>query len=186
MREIPKPAPNEYPPSASMYIDLLPADGRLLDHLAAARIATAELALALPEEMLQHRYLPGKWTIKEVLVHVVDDERIYAYRALRFARGDLTPLPGFEQDAFAAASQANERPIADIVAEYVAVREATIALFRGLSEPALLRSGRADGKRTSVRALGYHIAGHEAHHIGDVEERYLGRTRRTDLFSAGL
>jgi uncharacterized damage-inducible protein DinB len=185
VREIPKPAPDEYPPYASMYIDLLPADGRLLDYLAAARIATANLALALPEEMLLHRYLPGKWTIKEVLLHIVDDERIYAYRALRFARGDLTPLPGFEQDAFATASQANDRPIAEIIAEYVAVREATISLFNGLPEVALLRCGVADGKRASVRALGYHIAGHEAHHIGVVEERYLGRERRTELFSRG-
>ncbi|HVR06472.1 MAG TPA: DinB family protein [Thermoanaerobaculia bacterium] len=177
MRDIPKPPPGEYPAYASMYIDLLPGDGRLLDHLERARVATTDLVLGLPEETLLHRYAPGKWTIKEILVHIVDDERIYAYRALRFARGDLTPLPGFEQDAFAAASQANERQAADIVAEYAAVREATIALFRGLPQAALLRSGVADGKRSTVRALGYHIAGHEAHHVAFVEERYLGRKR---------
>jgi hypothetical protein len=136
-----------------MYIDLLPGDGRLLDYLTQARIATTNLVLGLPEKTLLHRYAPGKWTIKEILVHLVDDERIYAYRALRFARGDLTPLPGFEQDAFAASSQANERPVADILAEYAA--------------------GLADGKRSTVRALGYHIAGHEAHHMSIVEKRYL-------------
>jgi uncharacterized damage-inducible protein DinB len=156
-----------------MYIDLLPGDGRLLDYLTQARIATTNLVLGLPEKTLLHRYAPGKWTIKEILVHLVDDERIYAYRALRFARGDLTPLPGFEQDAFAASSQANERPVADILAEYAAVREATIALFGGLPEAAMLRSGLADGKRSTVRALGYHIAGHEAHHMSIVEKRYL-------------
>jgi uncharacterized damage-inducible protein DinB len=125
-------------------------------------------------QLLLRRYAPGKWTIKEILVHVVDDERIYAYRALRFARGDLTPLPGFEQDEFAAASDANERPVPDILAEHAAVRDATIALFRGLPEAALLRSGVADGKRFTVRALGYHMAGHEAHHMAVVKERYLG------------
>jgi uncharacterized damage-inducible protein DinB len=175
VRTIPNPEAGEYPPSASRYIDLIPRDGRLLAHLARAREATTELVLALPEEKLLHRYAPGKWTIKETLVHIVDDERIYSYRALRFAREDPTPLPGFEQDPFAASSQANERPAADILAEYAAVREATIALYRGLPEAALLRSGVADGKRTTVRALGYHIAGHEAHHVRILQERYLGR-----------
>lgn len=179
MRDIPKPLPGEYPEYASMYIDLLPGDGRLLDHLARARAATTDLVLGLPEKTLLHRYAPDKWTIKEILVHIVDDERIYACRALRFARGDLTPLPGFEQDAFAASSQANERQAADILGEYAAVREATIALFRGLPEAAMLRSGIADGKRSTVRALGYHIAGHEAHHIAIVEARYLGHQRTT-------
>ena len=173
MRIIPNPEPGEYHPSASLYIDLIAKDGRLLEHLAGARVATTELVLALPEEQLSHRYAPGKWTIKEMLVHIVDDERIYAYRALRFAREDPTPLPGFEQDPFAASSQASERPVADILAEYAAVREATIALFRGLPEAALLRSGVADGKRTTVRALGYHIAGHEAHHLRVLRQRYL-------------
>ncbi|HEV3459125.1 MAG TPA: DinB family protein [Thermoanaerobaculia bacterium] len=174
MRHIPKPEAGEYPPYASMYLDRLPADGRLLEHLARSREATAELIHSLPEQLLLRRYAPGKWTIKEILVHVVDDERIYAYRALRFARGDLTPLPGFEQDEFAAASDANERPVPDILAEHAAVRNATIALFRGLPEAALLRSGVADGKRFTVRALGYHMAGHEAHHMAVVKERYLG------------
>src|SRR6202023_1482918 len=113
VRIIPNPEAGEYPPSASMYIDLLPRDGRLLEHLARAREATTELVLALPEEKLLHRYAPGKWTIKEILVHIVDDERIYSYRALRFAREDPTPLPGFEQDPFAASSQANDRPIGE-------------------------------------------------------------------------
>lgn len=175
MRNIPKPEPDEYPAHAATYIDLVAGDGRLLDHLERARRATVERFRAMPEETLLHRYAPGKWSIKEVLVHIVDDERIYSYRALRFARGDLTPLPGFEQDPFAAASGADERPVTDILAEYAAVREATIALFRGLPETALLRSGVADGSRSSVRALGYHLAGHEIHHVKLIEERYLGR-----------
>ena len=173
MRTIPKPKAGEYPPEASRYIDRLPDDGRLLEHLAENLRATTELVRSLPEERLLRPYAPGKWTIKEVLVHVADDERIYAYRALRFARGDRTELPGFEQDDYVRLSGANERAVEDILAEYAAVREATIALFRGLPEEALLRSGVANENLASVRALGYHIAGHEVHHIGIVRERYL-------------
>jgi hypothetical protein len=151
----------------------LPDDGRLLDHLRENLRVTTDLVRGLPEERLLRRYAPGKWSIKEVLVHVVDDERIYAYRALRFARGDRTELPGFEQDDYVPPSAADQRAIEDILAEYAAVREATIALFRGLPEESFSRSGVADGKRASVRALAYHIAGHEAHHVAIIRERYL-------------
>lgn len=174
MRTIAKPEPKEYPAYARVYIDRLPEDGRLLGHMAESLRATTRLVLSLPEERLLRPYAPGKWTIKETLVHVVDDERIYAYRTLRFARGDTTELPGFEQDDYVPLSGANERPVRDIMAEFAAVREATIALFRGLPEPALLRSGVANGNLASVRALGYHIAGHEAHHLQIIKDRYLG------------
>lgn len=173
MRMIAKPDAKEYPAYASVYIDRLPDDGRLLEHLAENLRATTRLILSLPEERLLRPYAPGKWTVKETLVHVVDDERIYAYRALRFARGDTTELPGFEQDDYVPLSGANERPVEDIMAEYAAVREATIALFRGLPEAALLRSGVANGNEASVRALGYHIAGHELHHVGIIKARSL-------------
>lgn len=172
-RRIPKPALGEFPPYASQYIDRLPDDGRLLAHLAEGLESTIALVSPLSEKRLLHAYAPRKWTIKEVLVHVVDDERIYAYRALRFARGDATELPGFEQDDYARLSGANDRPVSDILAEYSAVREATIALYRGLPEEALLRSGVANRHRATVRALGYHIAGHEAHHLAILTERYL-------------
>lgn len=174
MRPIPKPQPEEYPAYARMYIDLLPDDGRLLDHLAAGLDAARVLIQSLPEERLLHRYAPGKWTIKEVLLHVIDDERIYAYRALRFARGDRTELPGFEQDDYVPLSGANQRSVDDLLRELAAVRAATIELYRGLPAEALLRSGVANGNRATVRALGYHIAGHEAHHLRLVRERYLG------------
>jgi uncharacterized damage-inducible protein DinB len=172
LRLIAKPKADEYPAYASMYIDLIPADGNLLDHLADNLREVTELVASLPAERLVRPYAPGKWTIKEALVHIVDDERIYAYRALRFARGDATELPGFEQDDYVRTSGANERPIEDIMAEYAAVRAATIALFRGLPETALTRSGVANEKRASVRALAYHIAGHEAHHVNIIKERY--------------
>ncbi len=174
MRTIPRPNPDEYPPGSSAFLDRLPTDARLLEHMAENLQATSRLVLSLPEERLLRPYAPGKWTIKEVLVHIVDDERIFSYRALRFARGDKTELPGFEQDDYVPLSGANDRLLHDIMAEYAAVREATIALFRGLPQEALLRAGVANGNRASVRALGYHIAGHEAHHVHIIKERYLG------------
>jgi uncharacterized damage-inducible protein DinB len=173
MRLVPKPRPGEYPPYAGMYLDLLPDDGRLLQHLRDGLQCAVGLVSALPEAALLHRYAPGKWTIKESLVHVVDDERIYAYRAMCFARGEAAPLPGFEQDDYAAASGANDRALSSILAEYAAVREATITLFDGLDETALTRTGVANGNRASVRALGWHIAGHELHHLNLVRDRYL-------------
>lgn len=173
MRAIAKPSSGEYPSYASMYIDLLPDDGRLLAHLEDGLRSAVDLAGSLTEEQLGHSYAEGKWTIKEVLVHIVDDERIYAYRGLRFARGDATPLPGFEQDDYARHSGARERGIDSIMREYASVRGSTIALFGALPEEAFSRGGLADGNFATVRALGYHIAGHEAHHLNAIRTRYL-------------
>ena len=173
MRTIKKPSPGEYPEYASMYIDLLPDDGLVLKHLEDNFNAIKEFILSLPKEKLLYRYAPGKWTIKEILVHITDDERIYSYRALRFARNDNTILPGFEQDDYTAASNANERDPENIFEEYEAVRKATIALFNGLDEESLTRQGIADGNQSTVRALAYHIAGHEVHHIKIIKEKYL-------------
>jgi uncharacterized damage-inducible protein DinB len=173
MKKIEKPEEGEYAPYTIMYIGLLPDDGLVLKHLEDSLKATTDLILSLPEERLNYRYADGKWTIKEVLAHINDDERIYAYRALRFARNDKTELPGFEQDDYAVHSGANERDIKDILKEFASVRHATISLFEGLDTDALLRVGVADGKVMSVRAAAYHIAGHELHHINIIKERYL-------------
>jgi uncharacterized damage-inducible protein DinB len=173
MNRIDKPNPGEYAPYAIMYIGLLPDDGLVLRHLRDNLRATRELILSLPEETLLFRYAPGKWTIKEILVHLSDDERIYSYRALRFARNDRTELPGFEQDDYARSSGANERDVRDILRELAAVREATIALFKSFDKEALLRSGVANGAVMSVRAAVYHLAGHELHHVNIIRERYL-------------
>jgi uncharacterized damage-inducible protein DinB len=173
MRKIEKPSAGEYAPYTIIYIGLLPDDGLILEHLADNFRATKEFILSLPAEKLAHRYAEGKWTIKQILVHLVDDERIYAYRALRFARNDQTELPGFEQDDYARHSGADERDIADILREFGLVRQSTIALFEGLDEAALLRAGVADGKVMSVRAAAYHIAGHELRHVNIIRERYL-------------
>jgi len=174
MRPIPKPLEGEYPPYAIMYIKLIP-EGQVLEFLHDNFIAVKQLIYSLPEKMLYHRYAPGKWSIKEVLVHIIDDERIFAYRALRFARGEQQNLIGFDQDAYALESQADERDLDNIFEEYEAVRRSTIALFNGLPEDTLTRMGKGTGSfnNATVRALAYHIAGHEQHHINLIKERYL-------------
>lgn len=174
LRVIEKPREGEFPAYAHIYIDLLPDDGLILKHLADNIEATRKFVESIPRDRLLHRYAEGKWTIKEILAHVVDDERIYAYRALRFARNDSTELPGFDQDHYARYSAANERDTRDLLDEFSLVRQSTIALFESLDAEALLRSGVADGQRVSVRALAYHIAGHELRHRNVIRERYLG------------
>ena len=173
MRRIAKPQPGEYPAYASMYINLLPDDGLLLKHLEDNFHATKQFILSLPPEKLTYCYEPGKWTIKEILVHIIDDERIYAYRALCFARNDKTALPGFEQDDYAFFSGANNRAVENIFKEYEAVRKATITLFNGLDEDALTKQGTANNNKATVRALAYHIAGHELHHINIIKQKYV-------------
>jgi len=173
MKSIQKPNNDEYPSYAGMYINLLPDDGKVLDHLEKNRESLKQLVKSIPKEKLLYRYAEGKWTIKEVLVHIIDDERIYAYRALRFARNDSTELPGFEQDDYTRYSGANERSVESIMEEYEAVRSSTIALFNGFPDAAFMRSGVANGHIVSVRALIYHLAGHELHHINILKERYL-------------
>ncbi len=120
-----------------------------------------------------YRYAKDKWTIKEVLIHLIDMERIYACRALRFARNDQTGLPGFDGGQYVYSSGANNRDISDLLDELEAVRHSTIAMVEGFDEKALIRSGTINGKPVSVRALIYHIAGHELHHIKIIKERYL-------------
>lgn len=173
MKRIEKPRAGEFAPYTIMYIGLLPDDGLILKHLKDNLKSTKDFILSLPEEKLTFRYAEGKWTIKEILVHIIDDERIYAYRALRFARNDKTELPGFEQDDYARHSGANERDIKEILAEFATVRKATISLFNGLDGQALTRMGVASGNVMSVRAAAYHIAGHELRHINIIKERYL-------------
>jgi len=173
MEKIEKPKDGEFPAYAGMYIRLLPDDGLVLKYLKENFEKTRALVLSLPAEKLLYRYAKDKWTIKEVLVHIIDDERIYAYRALRFARNDKTELPGFDQDEYTHYSNANNRSIENILMEYEAVRNATIALYEGFNETALLRAGIANNNKVTVRALAYHIAGHELHHINIIKYKYL-------------
>ncbi len=175
MRIIPKPDKSEYPEYAEMYMELMPDDGLILKHLADNFRTAEEFIYALPPEKLLYKPAPDKWTIKEILVHIVDDERIYAYRSLCFARNEKQSLPGFEQDEYAFESKANERDLDNIFEEYEAVRRATIALFNGLPEESLTRigTGSTSYHAATVRALAYHIAGHERRHINIIKEKYL-------------
>ena len=173
MKIIEKPGLSEFAPQAAAYIALLPDDDLVLKHLRDNFEQVREFVLSLPAEKLLYRYAAGKWTIKEILVHLIDDERIYCYRALRFARNDQTELSGFEQDDYTIHAGANDRSLANIFEEYESVRRATISFFEGLGPAALLRSGLADGNRMSVRGLVYHIAGHELHHLNVIRQNYL-------------
>jgi uncharacterized damage-inducible protein DinB len=173
MKLIPKPEVGEYAPYTIMYIGLLPDDGLILKHLEDNVLLTTDFMRSVPESKLTFRYAVDKWTIKEILAHIVDDERIYTYRALRFARNDRTELPGFDQEVYAVESGANERSLDDLLGEFAAVRKATVALFNSFEERVLKRSGLANGSVMSVRAAAYHIAGHELHHLNIVKERYL-------------
>lgn len=173
MRKFPKPAEGEYAPYAIMYINLVPDDGLVLQHLLSNLQMVKDLISAQSEKKLVTRCAEGEWTIKEILVHVIDTERIFAYRALRFARNDTTELPGFEQVPYVAASGANERSIEDILEELTAVRMATVALFKSLDDEAMSRSGISSRHRLSVRSALYQIAGHELHHVNSIRENYL-------------
>ena len=173
MRQLPKPTSSEHVAYVRQYIDLLPDDGLVLEHLRANLNATSAFLRSLPEDLLLFRYAAGKWTIKEIVKHLSDDERIYAYRALRFARGDRTELPGFDQDAYTPEARANRRTIDDLLGELATVRAATLSLYAGIEDDLLVRTGVASGNVMSVRAIAYHIAGHELRHINIIRERYL-------------
>ncbi len=167
-----RPAPEEYAPYFSRYIDLVP-DGSVVETLRAQIAETRALLAGLSAGQAAYRYAPGKWSVKEVVGHLVDAERVFAYRALRFARNDATPLPGFDENAFAANAGFDARPLDDLLQELTAVRAATVALFAGLDEAALSREGTANDVRVSVRAVAWIIAGHELHHRAILRERYL-------------
>jgi len=175
MRIIDKAKPGDYPAYAEMYMKLLPDDGRILDHLHDNFLAIKAFIHSLKEEQLFIRYAPGKWSIKEVLVHLIDDERIFSYRALRFARGEQMNLVGFDQDAYVRNSEADERSVGSIFEEYGSVRRSTITLFENLPESSLDRMGHGTGtfNDATVRALAYHIAGHEMHHLNLIRDKYL-------------
>lgn len=178
-RRVEKPIKGEYPEYSEIYMSLLPDDGMILQHMEDNLAKIKNLIYSLPEEKLYYRYAEGKWTIKEILVHIIDDERIFSYRAIRYGRNDNTSLHGFEQEDYAKYSYANERSLDSIFEEYEAVRKSTLTLFQHLPEDAFMRSGGgiADDGSTinirTVRGLAYHIAGHELRHIKIIKERYL-------------
>lgn len=128
---------------------------------------------SVPVEKLEYRYMTGKWTIKDIIQHIIDAERIFSYRALRISRNDKTPLPGFEENSYVDNTNANIRDIEDFLTELVAVRQSTVLLFKSFSEEQLSKIGMASDNPISVRAIGFIILGHQKHHLRIIEVRYL-------------
>lgn len=171
-----RPADTEYNRYFQPYVEEVP-DGDLLVTLAEQRDSTAAVLAGIPDAKAGFRYADGKWSIREVIGHVADAERVFAYRALRFARGDSTALPGFDENAWMPEAGFDSRSLADVAAELRAVRESTLALFRSFSADAWLRSGGASGHSVSARALAWILAGHERHHMRILAERYFPQIR---------
>jgi uncharacterized damage-inducible protein DinB len=168
-----RPLPGEYAPYAQADIDAV-AGTDAVTVLEALEVDTRRLLDPLSDRQVAAvRYASGKWTLKDVLGHIADDERIFAYRALCLARGETAPLAGFDEKVYAAQAAAENRAWADLLEEYSAVRAATVALFRSLSRAAWERAGEVNGYRATPRGLAFHIAGHELHHVRIVRERYL-------------
>jgi len=171
---IARPQPGEYAPYYDRYISLVQGED-ILNTLDQQRRQTMLLLSGRDEEDGDVRYAPGKWSAKEVLGHVCDTERIFAYRALRIARGDATPIEGFEQDDYVRNGPFANRPLCDRVEDFIAVRRATLSLLCNLDEAAWTRRGLANKNEVTVRALAYIIAGHELHHRRILEEKYFSR-----------
>ncbi len=166
-----RPQTGEYNPYYDRYISLVGSDDivGLLEKQVPETVALFKSASAKAD----FRYAPGKWSVKEMLGHVNDTERIMTYRALRIARGDQTPIEGFEQDDYIRNGNHGQRTLADLIEEFTDVRKATLAFFQHLDAEAGSRRGTANGDEISARALAYIIAGHELHHRRVLKEKYL-------------
>jgi uncharacterized damage-inducible protein DinB len=166
-----RPNENEFDPYFGRYISLVP-DGNLLDLLGVQTQETRDFFEKLSEETGNYRYAAGKWSIKEVLGHVIDSERIFGYRALCIARGEQQPLPGFDQNDYGKLAEYEPVPLTKVLQQYTALRVSTFLLLEQLPEVAWMRTGISSGKPISVRALAYIIAGHERHHMRVISEKY--------------
>jgi hypothetical protein len=171
-----RPQPGEYASYYERYISLIQGE-EILHTLDEQRREMLLLLSCRNEKDGDFRYAPEKWSVNEVLGHICDTERIFAYRALRFSRADAMPLAGFEQDDYVRNGPFGQRPLSDLIEDFIAVRRATISLFRNLDEAAWLRRGVANKNEVSVRALAYIVAGHELHHRRILEEKYFAATR---------
>lgn len=178
---IARPSDGEFAPYAAAYIEAAHADmvaGGHADVLALLRAQPAAWHALLdhaPPELAGYAYAPGKWTLAESIVHVSDTERVFAYRLMRFARADRTPLPPFEQDDWVPHSRARQRSLVDVLSELDAVRAATVALVASLDDEAVAQIGVAGGREVSARAMIWMIAGHATHHLRITREQYLAR-----------
>ncbi len=167
-----RPTPGEFPPAYAPYLAAVP-EGDVFAFLQAQLDEVPALLGGLREDQAGFRYAPGKWTLKDLLQHLIDSERVFSYRGMRIGRGDTTPLPGYEENAFAAAAHADRRPLADLLAEWRALRTGSLALFRGLPDPAWTNTGIANGLPVTARCFPFFCAGHTAHHLDIVQKRYL-------------
>ena len=167
-----KPDTTEYLPYYGKYVSMVP-DGDIISVLGNQMEETAGFLESIPESRAGFRYAPDKWSIKELVGHMIDTERIFAYRALRFARNDKTPLPGYEQDDYVNNASFDRCTLTDLASELKSVRQSTLFLFKHLDENAWMRRGVANDSEASVRALAHIIAGHELHHREILRSRYL-------------
>jgi len=167
-----KPKPEDYDAIYGGYISLI-GDDDIIEVLKEQRKTSEKFLKTFTEKQGNYSYADGKWTVKEVLGHVIDTEKIMAYRALSFARGEKQSLPGFEQDDYVAESNFNKRSLADLINEFITIRESNIILFKSFNEEILIRRGTANESEVTVLALIYIIAGHEKHHMKFLKERYV-------------
>ncbi|MFO0954795.1 MAG: DinB family protein [Isosphaeraceae bacterium] len=164
------PAGDEYGTYHTRYVSLVPS-GHVLVTLAAQLEETLAILRGVSEADAERKQPPYQWSIKEVVGHMTDTERVFAYRAMRFAREDPTPLPSFDQDDYVRAARFDRRPLAELLTEFATTRHASLSLLRGLDPEALLRRGTASGILVSVRAIAHILAGHERHHARILRER---------------
>ena len=169
---ITKPSPEEFPDFYGKYIALVNSEN-LIEALTEQGRQFNEFIYSVPPEKFDYRYAEGKWMVKEIISHILDAERIFAYRALRFARNDKTPLSGFEENDYVLQSNAANRTMDSMLEEMTHVRCSTILLFFSFTNEMALRKGIANGREISVRSIGYIIAGHMQHHMNVIKERYL-------------
>lgn len=166
------PRDGDYPEYFKRYIALVSGED-VFEYFKNQTDSLANLLGSIPSGKLHFRYAPGKWTVADVAQHLMDTERVFCYRMLTFARGDKAEIAGFEEDEYAGNVDTSTRTADSIINEYRSVRAATLTLLENLDKYAIERSGIANGRRVSVRALAYMIAGHELHHVGVIKERYL-------------
>ena len=166
-----RPQPDEYPPFAGRYVSLV-GDGPILELLEKQKNSTYNFLTGIHPGKAGLAYAENKWTIKEVIGHMADTERVFAYRALVFSR-EAIELPGFDQDIYMLNNTFNSRQLVDLADEFKAVREASLYLLKSLSETQLMQKGIASHSPVSVRGLAYMMAGHELHHLKILRERYL-------------
>jgi hypothetical protein len=169
-----RPDPSEYAEFYKPYMEILPQDDSgLLDQLGSSLSQFKDIFLDIGEEKGEYRYAKGKWSIKELLQHLIDSERVFAYRALRFARDDAKGLPGFDENLYVETCRADKRTMSALFEEFELMRRSNILMFASMDEAALRRAGSVDGNELSARALGFICCGHLIHHLRVIQERYI-------------